>query len=1495
MEIAALGLRVDGVRDIDQASASLDRFTKSGSEAEKSTGRFGSESKKATQSTKGLGDSAKNASSGMGSLATTAMRAAASIGLIVSASATMRGAVSVISNFESSMSRVQAISRATHDEMRQLSATARELGATTQFSAAQAADALQFLAMAGFDTAQAIAAIPGVLDLAAASGLGLAQAADTATNIMSGFNLAAAEAGRVADILAAASSRANTDVAQLGDAMSTAAPVATAMGISIEDTTAAIGALSDAGLQGARAGTALRGVFASLAKPTEQAEQALGRMGLSADLINPELSDLATVLGRLGDAGLGTADAMTIFGREAASGALVLAASAARVGEFGDELREAEGEARRMAETMQDNLQGDMRQLRSVVEELALAVGDEAGLSAKMRLAVQSSRDFFATISEGISSGAFKALTDDINETTRAIDFLSWNVDISKRFWSSTFQTIGGLIDEGRLALGWYGQSLDHIEEKIARVQKRLEGANTASLRNQSNRKLLAELEELRDFERAMQGDTEARVALFVSLNEELENLATRMGELSERQSFAARRESNRLAERQAEVLEMVNRLNSGMMTQEQIIESLGGAVDDWVSPIERAHKELTIMSASIERFRVVTAESNSAVEDIISELEAEQRQLTMTSEELLEYAINTALGEDANKVGAAAIRNKILALHEQNEAIKESRRLAEEATKAIDKYSKSGAKIKELVRDFDILSAAKKRGVEGASEAIDELLDSLITVEHRTTELAVTTEESTDWMATAFERGVERMRDGIGDFFERMIVDGKASFSDLTDLFKKMIAEMIATAAANRIMIGLGFMGAAGGASAGGLGGGGGGNGLSDILSMKNLVNVLDSGFASVGNVILQAGGLISRAGGHFAIAASNMGMGLVAAGDAIGGAIGMTNMSAGAAAGLGGVATAGAGWAGGRIGSDLGLALTGKEGSGWGATGGAAIGAYVGSIVPVLGTMLGAAIGGLIGGVVDSIFGSSAWNTTRGGLQLGFGEDGFDPMQWERQTKRGGLFGSTKRRYRFNELDDELDAALSETYDATLDSVRELYGILGVAVEDGVLEGVQIATLQIGTSGKSKQSQEAIEQQIGQWFADLQEAAVQAVDSSMTVESLTIYASSLASVNEVFGAIGLSSYDVSIEGGKAAAQLLQLAGGIENLLTATDFYYQNFYSAHERMGLLTEQTAAAFEAMGLALPESRQAFRDIVEGIDQTTEEGQALFLQLLNIAPAFADLTGRMGDLDREADELRIELLKLSGDMEGAAAASKALATDGMSALEIAAWERNQSLLQQIEEQKRAQEELTRAEQDQIRAALEAADAAQKLAAEQERAAQQMARAQAQALSSIERSIGGLRERIILDQLGTPEAQYGYYKSQIDAMGGMIGGLSSPEAIASLVGQMTSLAGSAYGLLDESGQRERGSEYLSFLDNLQHQSTQAIEKAEQKKAEQQAKILEEAMMRAGAAMAEAVQAAIEEGSLDLQNAGQVMASATRAFAGKVNELNRSREVNA
>ena len=207
--------------------------------------------------------------------------------------------ISIGAAFESDMAKVAAVSRASDEELKTLTATARQLGAETQWSASEAAQGMQYLAMAGFKTNDIVKTMPGMLNLASAGAIDLASASDIASNILTGFGLSASDMNRVGDILTNTFTQSNTTLEGLGQTMKYAAPVAKAMGVSIEEAAAMAGKLGDAGIQGEMAGTTLRSVMLRLSAPTDQAAAALDALGVKTTDSNGKMKSFPAILKEL--------------------------------------------------------------------------------------------------------------------------------------------------------------------------------------------------------------------------------------------------------------------------------------------------------------------------------------------------------------------------------------------------------------------------------------------------------------------------------------------------------------------------------------------------------------------------------------------------------------------------------------------------------------------------------------------------------------------------------------------------------------------------------------------------------------------------------------------------------------------------------------------------------------------------------------------------------------------------------------------------------------------------------------------------------------------------------------------------------------------------------------------------------------------------------------------------------------------------------------------
>ncbi|MEQ2838540.1 phage tail tape measure protein, partial [Blautia fusiformis] len=297
-------------------------------------------------------------------------------------SAGLADTVNTYKGFESMMSQVQAISGAAGKEFDDLTAKAQEMGATTKFTATEAAQAFNYMAMAGWKPEQMTAGISGIMSLAAASGEDLASTSDIVTDALTAFGLKARDAGHFSDVLAKASASSNTNVGMLGESFKYVAPVAGAMKYSVEDTSLALGLMANSSIKGSMAGTALKTSLANMAAPTNSMAEAMDKYGISLTDSSGNMKTLKGVMDNLRSSlgGLSeteqTAAASTIFGKEAMSGMLaIINASEQDYNDLSNAIGNSKDAAQDMADTMLDNLAGSMTLMQSAVEGVQNSFG----------------------------------------------------------------------------------------------------------------------------------------------------------------------------------------------------------------------------------------------------------------------------------------------------------------------------------------------------------------------------------------------------------------------------------------------------------------------------------------------------------------------------------------------------------------------------------------------------------------------------------------------------------------------------------------------------------------------------------------------------------------------------------------------------------------------------------------------------------------------------------------------------------------------------------------------------------------------------------------------------------------------------------------------------------------------------------------------------------------------------------------------------------------
>ena len=384
------------------------------------------------------------------------------VGAVLGVSIGLKDTIETYKDFEAAMSQVQAISGATGSEVTKLTNKAKEMGATTKFTAEESAEAFNYMAMAGWKTEDMLSGIEGILSLAAASGEDLATTSDIVTDALTAFNMKASDAGRFSDVLAAAASNANTTVSGMGETFKYAGSMAGALGYSIEDVALMTGLMANTGIKATMAGTSLNSIFTRLSTNTNGAADAMSDLGIEFFTSEGNARDLSDVMGELRSATANmTAEqksqlANTIAGTQAQKGLLaILNASEEDYNKLADAINNADGAAANMSETMLDNLQGSITLLQSAVDGVKISFGERLSpyvrgladwLTAQMPAVEQGLDEFMDWLDTKIDrmQRKFNAIAD--TKEWQDADFfgkvkIAWDEFIAEPFsewWNST-------------------------------------------------------------------------------------------------------------------------------------------------------------------------------------------------------------------------------------------------------------------------------------------------------------------------------------------------------------------------------------------------------------------------------------------------------------------------------------------------------------------------------------------------------------------------------------------------------------------------------------------------------------------------------------------------------------------------------------------------------------------------------------------------------------------------------------------------------------------------------------------------------------------------------------------------------------------------------------------------------------------------------------------------------------------------------------------------
>lgn len=1181
-DIADLGMRVRS-EDIGTATRRVGLFSKAGMGAERSA--------------KGMTGAIAGASRALGPLgAGLAAAATAALGL--------GRAVSVLSEFGSAMSEVEAITGATASEMVALRNVAKDLGSTTKYTAAQAAGGLRFLGMAGYSAAESVKAIPAVLDLATAASMGLAEAADTASNIMSAFGIEAENTSAVADVLAKAASSANTDVSQLGMAMAYAGPVAASLGISMSDTAAAVGVLGDAGIQAGRAGTALRASLAALAAPTDKAADAITGMGLTLADVNPETRSLVQIIDALGEAGISTADAMAIFGREAGPAMLALVSQRDSLADLTGELKNADGAAGDMADTMADNLQGDLNSLMSALEGMIITLGD-AGLTAALRSTITFMRRMVILVSDliGMIDSAGDSVKNFLSElfgmgktadaTYRSID----NVTLALNDEMGALTSIEGLISSNAVISREAAQAkLDEakaIRVKIAAAQDEARSIveSSSAFQELETRALSAQQyidEILHDARKNSQGgplwwedteDLDFWTNALADIKEEQRTMLREAGALNEpydRVNSVIEAIERSLARARGEQVSLSGDVaNTGTLSArlKAVFDGWSGSINSASGASVRLNNLLSVAAGtaySLASALNTAARSLGGVGSVLSSLSDSVMSLSPTlksvsgglggafssvtglfgkfaDSQALKGAANTlkGLGNTMKMYWGSAVEAAV-AQDEFNSSLDDTGGSgggsAGSATKSLNEYERALESTKEQLVEF----SKKQASIREAIDHFGELGDAEEYVSKRT-ELLTAANKAGIPVTASMDKKIEELARTY------------AQASKETQKYEKELERLNKLHEQGK-----------------------------DLAS--GFIDALTSGDISGG---------LSSFWDDFKQTGANAFSDIVKQG-LNGGGMGAITSGFGAAFG------------------DLSAGVSGLMSGG----GLASLGTALSGAAPIIGAAMTA------WNLIDSF---SSTKTIGAGVSGEFGgPSGTTAYDWEKKkhTSWWGLSSSTSTDY---DMNSDLTGILRERVVATKESVREMSKSIGVLAGD---LSSYTHDFKFSTEGMSQSEiQDRLNSELEEYASKVAAGALHTKmfnrEGESTIDALKRMSDALTAVNPTMRQLGHMLYSVSVEGADSASRLVEAFGGLDTFTQSTQAYMRAFYSEAERNAAITRDLQMEMRDLGVAMPRSRAQFRAMVEAIDTGTESGRQLYAEMINMSAAFDQILPQVKD--------------------------------------------------------------------------------------------------------------------------------------------------------------------------------------------------------------------------------------------------------------------------
>lgn len=811
----------DNVGALQRADEANTEFARAQRRAEEAAEQLRQEQERLASQVAHTSDKLQNSSEALNTVNKTALAASAALAGLGLATG------KVGADFEAQMSRVASISGASAEQIEALNEAAKEMGETTQFSATESGKALEYMAMAGWKTEQMVDGLSGVMNLAAASGEELGTVSDIVTDALTAFGLKASDSAHFADVLARASSSANTNVSMMGETFKYAAPVAGSLGYNVEDVAVAIGLMANAGIKGEKSGTALRGMLTNLAKPSRQNSEYMEKLRISMTDASGEVKPLNKLLSEMRDKFKKLTEAQKaeyaagIAGKEAMSGMLALVNSSdADFKKLTNAINNSNGAAEEMAKTANDNLKGELKLLGSAAEGVGIAFYEkfEKQASGAVEKLTKKVSKFSRDLSSGELDNELKAIASTAAGAGVALVALNTSLAVKdvQNFMTAMRSgkaamdayksaTIAGTLAQKAYNLsllatpwGWAAIAAGAAATALITYQAMAhESTSTTEMLSDEIKELNRDLEEqverqneLAESRAESLGEVDREINLIGSYVDELENLTDENG-----------RVNDKYKERASYLAEQVNNLIPDAI---KITEDEAGAyykVSDAIDDMLFHKKKEMALAAWEEEYKDALKNRAEAVDKW---REASEKQAEAEEE------VNRIRQEALSATGQELLNLKM----EQAEAervLRESIKTTDEAQESLDRYNQVTAANNAVVlaKDIDQLNVATagfsdtlvkatgdnraelEKGLADSKANLDLLVGQYGAAYDKMTEAQrkAAEDQISEQSARLDQQIIEAKRGGIElpESFGKGVTEGSPVFSDaMMDMFNK-------------------------------------------------------------------------------------------------------------------------------------------------------------------------------------------------------------------------------------------------------------------------------------------------------------------------------------------------------------------------------------------------------------------------------------------------------------------------------------------------------------------------------------------------------------------------------------------------------------------------------------------------------------------------------------------------------------------------------------